>query len=261
MGWLSPPDRREITLLLSCLAVYILAYNLETSLQLLGVDSVATSGAVFSRIGLGKTRAIGYDGRKPNGWRDKLELEIYGDWRWDENHVAGNGEERTRRVGAGRHGATWINRADVGEVAGKLFGEVPVDEALQWWRNDVPETQVQKHVAGAYSTLLCISKPTNSLEGYTILDNVFIFNGGVYLVTDDTKDFPPMPAIVSSTGPGFGRWSLLSKRQAASLFGEFGGVYVRTPPRRTRNSHLTRLLSSIRGVSWMAADYTPRECI
>lgn len=149
MGWLSPPDRREITLLLFCIAVYILAYNLETSLQLLGVDSVATSGAVFSRIGLGKTRAIDRDGRKPSGWRDILELDIYGDWAWDEGHVAGNGDERTQRAGTGRHGATWVGRSEIGEVSGKLFGEVPVDQALRWWRDDVPQTKVLKHTPGA----------------------------------------------------------------------------------------------------------------
>ncbi|KXN89322.1 hypothetical protein AN958_05820 [Leucoagaricus sp. SymC.cos] len=79
----------------------------------------------------------------------------------------------------------------------------------------------------------------NALKGYTVLDNVFIYDGGVYLVTDHTKDFPPMPAIVSSTGLGFGKWSLLSRRQAATQFGQFGGV--------------------IRGVSWMAADFTPHN--
>jgi hypothetical protein len=150
MGWLSPPDRREITLLLFCIAVYILAYNLETSLQLLGVDSVATSGAVFSRVGLGKTRAIDRDGRKPNGWRDKLELDIYGDWTWDEGHVAGNSEERTQRIGTSLHGAAWASRAEIGDVAGKLFGEVSVDEALQWWRDDPPQTKVLKHVPGSW---------------------------------------------------------------------------------------------------------------
>ncbi|KAF9450284.1 hypothetical protein P691DRAFT_665614 [Macrolepiota fuliginosa MF-IS2] len=222
MGLLSPPDRRETTLFLFCIAIYILAYNLESSLQLLGVDSVATSGAVFTRIGLGKTRTIGSDGRKPSGWRDKLELAIYGDWGWDEGHVAGNGDERSQRAGTGRHGATWANRREVGKVAGKLFGEVPVDQALQWWRDDVPETKILKHTAG-----------------YTVLDNVFIFNGGVYLVADDTKDFPAVAAIVSSTGQGFGRWSLVTRRQAASMFGGFGGV--------------------IRGVSWMAADNSPHN--
>lgn len=59
-----------------------------------------------------------------------------------------------------------------------------------------------------------------------MLDNVFIYNGGVYLVTDDTTDFPPISAIASSTGPGFGRWSLMTRKQAVGLFGGFGGVYV-----------------------------------
>ncbi|KAF5357195.1 hypothetical protein D9756_006594 [Leucocoprinus leucothites] len=221
MGWLSPPDRREITLLLFCIGTYILAYNLETSLRVLGVDSVATSGALFSRIGLGKTRAIDRDGRKPNGWRDHLEHAIYGDWKWDEGHTAGNGGERTQKVGKGRHGAVWASKADVGQ-AGDVSGEASVDEALQWWRDDFPQTRVLKHA-----------------PGYTILDNVFIYNGGVYLVTDDTRDFPPIPDIVSSTGAGFPKWTLFTTGQAKRLFGEFGGV--------------------IRGVSWMAADTTPHN--
>lgn len=64
------------------------------------------------------------------------------------------------------------------------------------------------------------------MQGYTILDNVFIYNGNVYLVTDDSNNFPAVSAIVSSTGPGFGEWNLLTTKQAVDLFGEFGGVYV-----------------------------------
>ncbi len=148
MGWLSPPDRRETSLLFFCLVVYILAYNLETSLQLLGVDSVATSGAVLSSIGLGKTRTIDRDGRKPKGWRDKLELDIFGDWGWDQGHVAGNGDERTQKPGTGPHGATWVSKAEAGELSGKLFGEVSVDQAIQRWQDNVPSTKVLKHTAG-----------------------------------------------------------------------------------------------------------------
>lgn len=55
---------------------------------------------------------------------------------------------------------------------------------------------------------------------------MFIYNGNVYLVTDDSYDFPTVSAIVSSTGPGFGEWKLLTTKQAVDLFGEFGGVYV-----------------------------------
>jgi hypothetical protein len=150
MGWFSPPDRREFTLILFCFIVYILAYNLETSLQLLGVDSVATSGAVFSRIGLGKTRAIGSDGRKPPGWRDDLELDIYGEWQWDEGHIAGNGEERTQAAGSGRHGAIWTSRKAVSALTGNPFSELSVDEAHQRWPTNLPQTKIQKHVAGLW---------------------------------------------------------------------------------------------------------------
>lgn len=56
------------------------------------------------------------------------------------------------------------------------------------------------------------------------MDNVFIHNGAVYLVSDDTKDFPPILDIISSEGVGFPKWTLLTKHQALTLFGDFGGM-------------------------------------
>jgi len=150
MGWLSPPDRREITLLLFCVVVYLLAFNLETSLQLLGVDSVATSGALFSRIGLGKTRALGRDGRKPNGWRDRLELEIFGDWIWEQGHTAGDSDEQT---GTDRHGAAWVSKPQVRQMEGNVVSDLSVNEALQQWLDGPPQTKVLKHVPGAFYVL------------------------------------------------------------------------------------------------------------
>lgn len=67
---------------------------------------------------------------------------------------------------------------------------------------------------------------SGALLGYTVLDNVFIYNGSIYLVTDDMKDFPPISDIVSSEGPGFAKWTLLTGTQAKGLFGKFGGVCV-----------------------------------
>ena len=116
MRWLAPPDRREITLIIFSICTYFLAYNFETSLRLFGIDPVASQGAFFRKIGLGKTKLIGNDGRKPPGWRDALETEIFGDWRWDENHIAGDGEERSQSSGNGRHGATWIGSKAAGDL-------------------------------------------------------------------------------------------------------------------------------------------------
>ena len=67
---------------------------------------------------------------------------------------------------------------------------------------------------------------SGALLGYTVLDNVFIYSGSIYLVTDDMKDFPYISDIVSSEGPGFAKWTLLTGTQAKGLFGKFGGVYV-----------------------------------
>ena len=149
MGWFSPPDRREITLLLFCLVVYLLAYNIEISLHLLGVDSVATSGALFSRIGLGKTRALARDGRKPNGWRDALELQIFGDWIWDQGHIAGDSDQQAQKIGTDhQYGAAWASKAQVRQMADDVLGDLSVNQALQQWRDSPPQTKVLKHVPG-----------------------------------------------------------------------------------------------------------------
>ena len=149
MGWFSPPDRREITLLLFCLVVYLLAYNIEISLQLLGLDSVATSGVLFSHIGLGKTRALARDGRKPNGWRDALELQIFGDWIWDQGHIAGDSDQQAQKIGTDhQYGAAWASKAQVRQMADDVLGDLSVNQALQQWPDSPPQTKVLKHVPG-----------------------------------------------------------------------------------------------------------------
>ena len=50
-GLLYPPTRREVTLILFSLTVFILSYNLEASLQLVGVKPAKLSGSYLSAIG------------------------------------------------------------------------------------------------------------------------------------------------------------------------------------------------------------------
>jgi len=231
MAWFSPPDRREITLLLFCLVVYLLAYNIEISLQLIGVDSVATSGALFSRIGLGKTRALARDGRKPNGWQDALELQIFGDWIWDQGHIAGDSDQQAQKIGTDpQYGAAWASKAQVRQTADDVLGDLSVNQALQQWPDGPPQTKVLKHVPGTCLLAAALLNTGGSTPwcalGYTILDNVFIYRAGIYIVRDDMKDFPPISDIASSSGPGFAQWTLLTRTQAKDLFGDFGGVYV-----------------------------------
>lgn len=58
-GWLYPPTRREVTLILFSLTVFILSYNLEASLQLVGVKPAKLSGSYLSAIGECRFRYIG----------------------------------------------------------------------------------------------------------------------------------------------------------------------------------------------------------
>ena len=151
MSWRSPPSRRELTLVLFSLTVFILFYNLDTSFRLLGVDPASTQSALMSKLGFRKG-IIGTDGRRPPGWRDPLEGEIFGDWGWEEGHVAGNGAERQKVKGEDddRYGAIWLGKAKTG--AGEqqqILNEGTAADAFAYWENRVPKTTVVKHVPGA----------------------------------------------------------------------------------------------------------------
>jgi hypothetical protein len=150
MSWRSPPNRREITLSLFSLTVFILFYNLNTSFRFLGVDPAATESALLSKLGFRKG-IIGTDGRRPPGWRDPLEEEIFGEWGWEEGQVAGNGEEREKTKGeAGdKYGAIWLGKAKTGGSTQETFGDGTASEAFIQWEDQVPKTSVLQHVPGA----------------------------------------------------------------------------------------------------------------
>ncbi|PFH49927.1 hypothetical protein AMATHDRAFT_146494 [Amanita thiersii Skay4041] len=222
MKWTAPPDRRELTLLLFSLIIYLVAYNLDTSLRLFGLNPSTTQGVVLTRLGLGGTKYITDDGRKPEGWRDDMEEDVYGSWPWDKNHIAGEGLDVGQPKGTGRHGAMWMNRKDVGPVRSPNLGETRVDQALVWWQENVPKTKLVKHV-----------------PGYTILDNVILFNGTMYIVTNEQSSFPEMESIVSTQSGENNAWRFVNTQEGKSIFGSHGGI--------------------IRDVTWMSTDVTPHN--
>src|SRR5438477_11201379 len=120
MGWLSPPTRREISLLLFSFTVFIFAYNLDITLS--------PHNIVFRNLGLAGSSVIGKDGRRPPGWRDRLENAIFGEWRWEEGHVAGEGPDRRREKGTDRYGAQWLGRVEIGDVANEVYGTTTTDD-------------------------------------------------------------------------------------------------------------------------------------
>jgi hypothetical protein len=138
MRWIAPPERREIALVLISLTVYFLAYNFEMSVEFLGIDPVTTHQVVFG--GLGLKTLIGKDGRKPPGWRDPLEMDVYGDWDWDEGHTASDGHPVV-----GNHVPPSWGWKD------ERYGKLTVNDALQRWEGDIPQTQLLKHAPGLCS--------------------------------------------------------------------------------------------------------------
>ena len=138
-------DRREITLLLFSLSIFILSYNLAASLHWSDIEPLF---GLLHLPRLFSTSRISSDGRKPSQWRDKLELEIFGDWAWDKDHVAGDGSERSRSKGESKYGAMWLPR-DTGVLAREISGQESAHGAVRWWGKDVPKAHIVKHVPGA----------------------------------------------------------------------------------------------------------------
>ena len=79
-------------------------------------------------------------------------------------------------------------------------------------------------VRAAFQDLNLLLKFTIYL-GYTILDNVYIFNGSVYLVTDD-EQLPPMSSIFASKGMGLSGCTVLSLEKARRVLGGYGSTYA-----------------------------------
>lgn len=63
-----------------------------------------------------------------------------------------------------------------------------------------------------------------SASGYTILDNVVIYDGTVYLVTEDQTSLPPINSIVETTGSGHDHWQVITKAEGLNKIGKYGGM-------------------------------------
>ncbi|KAG5735657.1 hypothetical protein E4T56_gene4122 [Termitomyces sp. T112] len=177
---------------------------------------------VLRSLGFGNSRVIASDGRRPPGWRDPLENEIFGTWAWEEDEVAGDGAERSQEVGKGNHDAAWLGRKGVGELRGGSLGDVTVNDGFLRWGEDIPKSRLIRHISG-----------------YSILDNVIIFNKIVYVVSDDPDEFPSMKSIVAALGLGMNEWKLISSNEAREKLGSYGSI--------------------LHGVTWMSADTTPHN--
>ncbi|KAI0760387.1 hypothetical protein C8Q74DRAFT_223807 [Fomes fomentarius] len=230
-SWTAPPTRREVTLLLFSFTIFVLSYNLETSLSLVGVHPQKLKSTYLSSIGLG-ARDPGFDadGRRPKEWRDELEDIIVGDWEWHEGEVSGLSRGHATSSGSGSTAAVYnfgLSRkhhraADEGDKGVSLSTGVTVEDQFIKWGKEVPQTQVVAHT-----------------PGFTILDNVITVNGTLFVVANDWTKVPKLGDIASSSldpmrPPRVQDWHILTAKDASEWFGPYA--------------------AKIHGTSWMALD-------
>ncbi|KAI0701364.1 hypothetical protein BC835DRAFT_1323799 [Cytidiella melzeri] len=218
-SWLSPPTRREATLVIFSLTVFVLSYNLETSLRLVGVSPTKISSSYLGAVL--KDPGFEYDGRRPQAWRDDLENIIAGEWVWEDGEIAGVSRGSLGvDIGAGTSQRTIYNvgkkrmasRSAVQRDPGiGLSVGISIDDQHMFLRDDIPETRTVAHI-----------------PGYTILDNLYMLNGSIYVVTNSPGSVPPLDSISSSkrepnhpTAPT--SWRVLTTAQANETFGGYAG--------------------------------------
>ncbi|KAF9653488.1 hypothetical protein BDM02DRAFT_3107363 [Thelephora ganbajun] len=164
--WTAPPTRREFTLLLCAFTIFIISYNLNPSLHVIGL----TPAASLQKLGLGSDPGFDPDGRRPESFRDDVEDLIFGDWEWVEGQVAGSPAK------------TQKEKATVQRQ--KYFHYIPpsVNSQQVEWAKKHPSSVLVKHI-----------------PGYSIIDSLILFNGTLYIVNDRHGRWPSLDRISAVT--------------------------------------------------------------
>lgn len=118
--------RREVTLLLFCFTVYIVAFNYEGSVR----HYVPSTVFSFSAVNLlTKANVFRHDGRRLEQFVDDLEREMVGDW------------DDERRP----------------EYDLSPFGLSEDKQRKSWTHTDVPVSSLLAHVPGSQIPAICLS--------------------------------------------------------------------------------------------------------
>ena len=194
--------RRELTILLLALSTFIVAYNYDSSIHRISSASIYN----FSASSLfGVQNVLQDDGRRVDKYADDLEKELLGVWEIDRPPV----------FDLDPHGVT------------------QEQQRKSWATGDVPVTHLIAHVPGIIFFISYLpSVNACDLIGYTVLENVLLSNGTLYLVSDHASYGFPKPDAMISTGldspyrPVLQDLSFISRHQVIELFGYAATRYV-----------------------------------
>jgi hypothetical protein len=151
----APPTRRELTLALFGFSVFVLSYNLESSLH-------STGFATLSRLSSTSVSLdFDADARRPIGWRDQIEDLLSGKWDWAPGAVADGpglppvGEGARFAEGAilsqefnatYEQGAPIENEAIRDRLRG--WGVESLGKEVVNWKDGIEKTTVVQHIPG-----------------------------------------------------------------------------------------------------------------
>lgn len=229
--WTSPPTRREFTLLLCAFTVFIIAYNLNPSLHVIGL----TPGASLQKLGLGSDPGFDSDGRRPEPFRDDAEDLIFGNWQWKEGHVAGSPAKGHKEKATAQRQ--------------KAFHHISpsVNRQMVPWTKEHPRSVLVKHT-----------------PGYTIVDSLILFNGTLYIINDNQGRWPPLESISALTPSPEERYKndlrFVPPEEAATLIpplaGSINGVTLLSLD-EAENQNPHTVISLLRTYSSLDIDITP----
>jgi hypothetical protein len=205
MGRFYSLNRREITLVLFSIIIFMVFYNFDATSDFLANPNLP--------------------GMSSNPTADGgLDMDIYGDWVSDEKHISSVHEQQEKEDAS--EGDIWLKTDRIPEAQKQvIFGNIGVNDGFMHWGKHIPETRIVKHVAG-----------------FSIMDNVIMCNGTIFIVTDSPSSFPSLDSIASSAdnsheAPLPKEWDMLSIEQARNILGSYGGL--------------------IQGASWLSYDAVP----
>jgi hypothetical protein len=212
MPRLYSPSRREVTLVLFSVMIFVIFYNFESTFDFFTNSKLAST---FSN---------------PLATGGGLDTDIYGDWVSEDIHVASIHKQQEEKEDSAEEDTMWIKSDLISEAKKQIiFGNINVNDGFKTWGSDMPQTQLVKHVAGGCLATFRSRVTDMHPVGFSIMDNVIACNGTIFIVTDDPSSFPSLGSIASSVSnpyeaPHPGEWAVLSVEQARERLGSYGGL-------------------------------------